>query len=294
MLRRLSILAATALLTACAGLGAESWIISEETEIEMGAEFHLELLKEMPEYQGDPAVTAYVKELGDSIVPNSDRPGLTFHFTVLDTEQINAFAILGGYVYVTKGLLMSASSGAEVASVIAHEIGHVTARHGVQSLETYVGAELLSELLGGGDLGEVVSVAIQGGYGLTYSKDQEREADELGVEYANASGFNAWGMVNFFEYLNSLSGEEPAEEPDEIDSVFEDLGELFSTHPPTDERIANVKAQLSSLGVKENDSTLKWEITPTHADIIDILANEVPPEEEIPEEETPEEENPEG
>ena len=288
MHKLLSILAAASLLTACAGLGAESWIIGEETEVEMGAEFHLELLKEMPEYQGDPAVTQYMKALGDSIAPNTDRPGLTYHFTVLDTEQINAFAILGGYVYVTKGLLMSASSGAEVASVIAHEIGHITARHGVQALETYVGAELLSELLGGGDLGEVVSVAIQGGYGLTYSQDQEREADQLGVEYANASGYNAWGMVNFFEYLNSLSGEEPNEDPDEIDGLFEDLGELFSTHPPTDERIANVKAQLADLGVKENDSSLAWEITPTHTEIIDILAAEPnldPPPDETPEEE---------
>jgi predicted Zn-dependent protease len=259
-------------LASCAGLGQESLLISEQQEVELGAEFHSQLLAEMPEYAGDPAVAAWVTAIGQSIVPSTDRPDLAYHFTVLDVEDINAFAVLGGYVYVTRGLLMSASTGAEVAAVIAHELGHISARHGVQALETYVIAEGLSELLGQGDLGQVVSGAVQVGAGLAYSQDQERESDQLGVQYAFDAGYNPWGLVHFFQYLQTLEGgADPATDP--VSSVFSDLGELFSTHPPTNERIQNVKEQLGQIGVGEDEQGLAWEGgDATATDIAGILA----------------------
>jgi len=254
----------------CAGLGQESWLISEEQEVELGAEFHAQLTAEMPEYAGSPEVTAWVEAIGESIVPYTDRPDLPYHFTVLDVDDINAFAVVGGYVYVTRGLLAASSSGAEVATVLAHELGHISARHGVRALETYIVAEGLQEALGGGDLAEIVSGAVLVGDSLVFSQDQEREADELGVQYAYDAEYNPWGIVKFFEYLQTLEGSSGTGS-DSVDSVFEDLGELFSTHPPTAERIGNVKKQLGGLGVSEDESGLAWEAEGKTADEIGAL-----------------------
>ncbi len=254
------------LLSACAGLGQESLLIPEETEIELGAEYHLQILEEMPELVGDPAIKAYVNGMGQYIASITDRANLTWHFTVLDAEEINAFAVPGGYLYVTVGLLRAASSGAEIAGVIAHEIGHVTARHGVQSMETYVFAEGISDLLGDEDLGPLVAGAIQAGAGLTFSQDQELEADSLGVGYAIDAGYNPWGIVHFFETLQELEGT-PRGGEDDVLSFLDDLGELFSTHPPTDERIANVKVLIAKEGVAESDGSLAWE---TDTDLVTI------------------------
>lgn len=257
--RELTIAVAWAvLLSACAGLGQESLLIPEETEIELGAEYHVQILDEMPELVGDPAIAAYIDSMGQHIASVTDRADLTWHFTVLDSEDVNAFAIPGGYLYVTVGLLRMAVSGAEVAGVIAHEIGHVTARHGVQSMETYVFAEGISDLLGDEDLGPLVSGAIQAGAGLTFSQDQELEADSLGVGYAIAAGYNPWGIVHFFEALRELEGT-PRRNEDDILSFLDDLGELFSTHPPTDERITNVKGLIDDEGIIESEASLAWE-----------------------------------
>ncbi len=270
------------LLSACAGVGQESWLISEETEIELGAEYHLQLLEEMPAYEGDPAVTAYVTAMGQRIALESDRPDLVYHFTVLATDEVNAFAVPGGYLYVTIGLLRTAASGAELAGVLAHELGHISARHGVQAMETYVLAEGLADLLGDEDLGPLVSGAIQVGTGLTFSKDQEREADQLGVAYAMASGYNPWGIVRFFEALQGLEG--PAPDPDDpVGSILSDMGELFSTHPPTAERIDSVKAQIEGAGVSETSGGYRWEDETALAEIQGILESWTPPE-EAPEE----------
>jgi predicted Zn-dependent protease len=271
------------MVTACGGLGQESLLIPEETEVELGAEYHLQILQEMPELQGDPAIGAYVNTMGQHIASVTDRADLTWHFTVLDTEQINAFAIPGGYLYVTVGLLRAAATGAEIAGVVAHEIAHVTARHGVQSMETYVFAEGIADLLGDDDLGPLVSGAIQTGAGLTFSQDQELEADSLGVGYALDAGYNPWGIVHFFETLQDLEGT-PGEGEGEVISILNDLGELFSTHPPTDERIANVKALIGAEGILESDNTLAWE-TDTELATLQLLLPD--PVERIAEEEIP-------
>jgi predicted Zn-dependent protease len=108
MLPRALPLLALAWVVSCAGVGSESILIPDETEKQLGAEFHKQLLLEMPPYQGDPAVAAYVTALGNALVPSTDRPDLACTFTVVDADEINAFAVLGGYVYVTRGLLASA------------------------------------------------------------------------------------------------------------------------------------------------------------------------------------------
>jgi predicted Zn-dependent protease len=270
----LSLVLSLFVLSSCAGLGGGSFLISEEEEIAMGAEFHTQLLDEMPEYQGDPAVAAWVNALGQQIVPHTDRPDLVYTFTVVDTEEINAFAVPGGYLYVTTGLLQAASSGAEVAGVLAHELGHISAYHGVQNMETYMIAESLGSLLGDEDIGAIVSGALQIGAGLTFDKDQERESDALGVGYAADAGYNPWAIVDFFETLQGLEGGE-GRDPDPISDALSGLGELFSTHPPTEERIDNIKAMVQDMGIAPDEASLAWEPGTPLADIQAILAQDL-------------------
>lgn len=254
----------SALIAGCAGVGQESWIISEADEIELGTQFHQELLTDIPEYTADPAVVDYIRAMGQRLVPVTDRPDLVYTFTVLDTDQVNAFAVLGGFVYVTRGLLQSATTGAEVATIMAHELGHISARHGVQSLETYVLAQGLADLLGGDDMSQIIAGALQTGDGLLFSKEQEFEADELGIRYALAAGFNGWAMVDFFGFLQTMEAP-PAD--DDIGKIFNDLGELFSTHPPTGERISTIEGLLGAAGATRDGAGLAWEMDPVFGEI---------------------------
>ena len=255
-MKRLTFLAVTTTALACANLGQESWIITEEDEVELGARFNQDLLAEMPEYKGNEAVLNYVRSIGEEIARVSDRPPndvLKYHFTVVDSDEINAFAIPGGYVYVTKGLLKAATSSAEVATVLGHEVGHIAARHGVKSMEIQFGAALLGQLLGSGEIAKLVQEAISLGTGLVFDQDQEREADKLGVDFALRAGWNPWGMVDFFEYLQTI---EP--KGDDLGPLTK-LGELFSSHPPTRERLENVTTQIQAYGVDRNASGYRWE-----------------------------------
>ena len=269
MTRRILVLTLALLATACAGVGQESWLISEQDEIAMGQQFHVELLKEMPAWTGDPRVSQYVTALGQSIVPDTDRPGLAYTFTVVETDEINAFAVPGGFVYVTAGLLRAAGSGAEVATVLAHELGHISARHGVQALERQIIEQGLVDLLGTSNLGPIVQTALQLGTGLVFDQDQEYEADALGVQYATAAGYNAWGMVDFFQYLQTLEGTSTPDDP--LNGVFSQLGELFSTHPPTADRIGRVEAQLGRLAVDRTSAGYAWEADQAFASIAPLL-----------------------
>lgn len=263
------VLVAVLLVSACAGVGQESLLVSEQDEVQMGQAFHLELLKEMPAWTGDPRVSQYVKDLGQTLVPVTDRPRLAHTFTVVQTDEINAFAIPGGFVYVTVGLLKAAESGAEIATILAHELGHVSARHGVQALERQIVEQGLVDLLGTGDLGPIIQSALQLGTGLVFDQDQEYEADDLGVQYALAAGFNAWGMVDFFQYLRALEGTSTPADP--VSDVFSELGEVFSTHPPTADRIDRVQILLGQAAVTRTTGGYAWESATTFSTIAGLL-----------------------
>lgn len=253
MMRRwVPVLAAVAV-AGCADLDSGSWLISEQQEAELGAEYHTQLLVEMPAYAGDARVAQYVRQMGQRIVPHTNRPNLAYTFTVVDSPEVNAFAVMGGYVYVTTGLLQAATSGAEVAGVVAHELGHVSARHGVKTMEEYMLLNGLASLLGEQYYGDLVAGAIQTVTTLTFSKDQEREADDLGLDYALAAGYNAWGLVDFFTYLkDNMEGGGGG-------GLVTEIGELFSTHPPTGERIGTVSQALQGQGVTREDAGLDWD-----------------------------------
>lgn len=194
--------------------------------------------------------------MGNKIAEITDRPNLGYTFTVVDSDEINAFAVLGGYVYVTTGLLKAATSGAEVAGVIAHELGHINARHGVTALETSTLLSGIGLLMGDSKYKDIVATALNATTGLVFSQPQEHEADELGVKYALAAGYNAWGLVDFFEFLQ---GSEPSSGGLEF---ITKIGERFSTHPPTKDRIQKVTSQLEEKGVDRNSQSYDWDSAP--------------------------------
>ncbi|CAG1019696.1 partial Beta-barrel assembly-enhancing protease, partial [Burkholderiaceae bacterium] len=180
----------------------ERTVMDERSEIAAGGEQHQQVLAEYGEVK-DARLQAYVNEIGQRLARNSHRAQLDWHFTVVDSPEVNAFALPGGYIYVTRGLMAYMDSEADLAGVIGHEIGHVTARHGAQRATraqtaglgvlaaTILGAVLEGRGVGGaGDLASQVSQSVAAGYIASYSREQELEADRLGAEYLARVNYN--------------------------------------------------------------------------------------------------------
>ncbi|MBN2200027.1 MAG: M48 family metalloprotease [Candidatus Aminicenantes bacterium] len=213
-------------------------LISEEGEISLGKETDASIKQTFGIYN-DPNLTAYVNGVGMKLAPLTHRPQLPYSFQILDTPVINAFAVPGGYIYVTRGILAMMNSEAELAAVLGHELGHVNARHSVrrmsQMILLQVGLAMGSALNDTfAQLAGVASVGIQILY-LKYSRDDERQADALGVEYSRRASYNPGLMVGFFHCLQKLGDL----------SGGRSLPGFLSTHPLEAERIKNVTAMLS-------------------------------------------------
>ena len=222
-------------------------LISEQEEIALGKQTDGEIKAQFGIYN-DQVLNAYVQRIGQSMTSLTHRPHLTYHFAVLDTPVVNAFAVPGGYVYVTRGILALMNSEAELAVVLGHELGHVNARHSVAKLSQLMLAQLGLGVAGAisetfAKLSGAASVGIQLLF-LKFSRDDEREADTLGVEYSRKGGYNPSEMIAFFgslEAMGDLSG-------------GQSLPGFLSTHPLTSERIQNTKEMLL-----ESDRQLKIE-----------------------------------
>lgn len=209
-------------------------LLSNSQEIQLGAEADPGIVAQYGLYD-DPKIAKYVDELGQKMAKISHRPTLQFHFRVLDSPVINAFALPGGYVYITRGILAYMNSEAELAGVIGHEIGHITARHGAKA---YTRAQLAQVGFGVGYLFSETfrqfSDVAQMGVGLLFlrfSRDQERQSDELGVAYSTKVGYDATHMSHFFGTLSNLRGLSGTDSGGALES-------WFSTHPDPHDREA--------------------------------------------------------
>ena len=217
-------------------------LISEQGEIEMGKETDAQIAQEYG-YYADPELTKYVTAVGMTLTPHTHRPKLEYHFAVLDTPVVNAFAAPGGYIYVTRGILALINSESELAVVLGHELGHVSARHSVRQMSTQI--LVMAGLAVGSVLSkEFAKYAGIAGLGaqllfLKFSRDDERQADALGVQYARAGRFNSGEMVKFFSALQRYGDM----------SGGHSIPGFLSTHPLTSERIQNVKAMLGEIDV---------------------------------------------
>jgi predicted Zn-dependent protease len=192
----------------------------------------------------DRVVVNYVRQLGDRLATAARPSPFQFRYYVVEEESINAFAVPGGAIYVNTGLILEANDASELASVLAHESGHVTARHVAQlyrrQRNTGVGANLLSlaiAILTGSpeiaNLGQIATGVAATAYSSSFTRDAEREADDLAVETLINAGYDPQGMVSLLETLQREGGGGPA-----LD--------FLNSHPATDERIANVRADIAS------------------------------------------------
>ncbi len=225
--------------------------MSEQQEVALGAQAHAEILQRYEVYD-DPALQRYVDTVGQSLAKHSHRAQLAYRFTVLDSTEINAFALPGGYVYITRGLLAYLNSEAELAAVLGHEIGHVTARHAVRQQSTAqaasVGTSLLSILvpqLGYAGLNQTVNLlgsALLRGYG----RDMELEADGLGAEYLARTGYDPQAMIAVIGTLKNqeIFDRELAAAEGRAPRAYHGL---FATHPSNDQRLTEAVARAGTL-----------------------------------------------
>ena len=210
-------------------------LVSEGQELALGAESHVAAQSEYG-FLDQPAVQTYVQQVGKKLAVVSHRPNLEWHYTAVDSPVINAFAIPGGYVYFTRGILAYINNEAELAGVMGHEIGHVTARHSVsqitrsQAAQIGLGAaSILSPTVG--KFGDLAGGAL-GVWFLKFGRDDERQADQLGVEYAARAGYDPREVSNFFDVLRRLSET----------SDRETIPGWLSTHPDPGERVTATRA----------------------------------------------------
>jgi predicted Zn-dependent protease len=233
-------------------------LMSPAQEQKVGAEEHQNIIKTMGVYKNK-EVQAYVNEIGQSLAKNTERPDVSYTFTVLDSPMVNAFALPGGYVYVTRGLLALANSEAELAGVIGHEIGHVTARHSAerfsQNVLASLGTAALSIALDSPDVTQMAGLGSQL-YLQSYSRGQEHEADTLGIRYLHRATYDPHGMASFLNNLDQNSKLEGRIEGKDSDGYS-----YFSTHPRTEDRFAKastIASQYEKIAYKPEGSYLNY------------------------------------
>lgn len=221
--------------------------MSPEDEKRIGAEQHPQILEEFGGAYEDPQLSAYVTTIGTRMAAVSERSDLTFTFTILDSPVVNAFALPGGYVYVSRGLLALADNEAELAGVLGHEIGHVTARHSAErysrSVAVSLGAGLLGAVTGQRALSDLANLG-GGLYLKSYSRENEFEADSLGLRYMAAAGYEPSAVAEFLANLGAQTELEARLKGAE--SNPNDFN-LLATHPRTVDRVREAQQATGTL-----------------------------------------------
>jgi len=211
-------------------------LYSLEKEIALGKQLAQEV-EQQAKVVDDPIIAEYVNRVGQNLVRNSDAK-VPFTIKVLDAEEINAFALPGGFFFINSGLILKAETEAEMAGVMAHEIAHVAARHGTRqaSRGTLMNYLSLPLIFMGGWTGYAIrqgaGLAIPLGF-LTFSRGFERDADMLGLQYLYATGYDPTAFVDFFEKLQTMEKKKPGS-----------ISKVFSTHPMTDDRIKDAQKNI--------------------------------------------------
>ena len=216
-------------------------LVTEAQEIAMGKEADQEAVAAYGLYP-DPGIQAYVNDLGQRLAAKSERPGLPWSFKVVDDPAVNAFALPGGYIYVTRGIMAHLGSEAELAGVMGHEIGHVTGRHSASQLSKQQLA------MGGLVLGMAVKPELQQFAGLAqqglgllflkFGRDDENQADELGLRYMTRVSYDPREMLGIFGVLESVTRAEGGGR----------MPDWLSTHPSPGNRLARIQGQIDTTG----------------------------------------------
>ncbi|MDO8811822.1 MAG: M48 family metalloprotease [Gallionella sp.] len=253
---RLIISLALSLLAGCAQnpvTGQNDFVMmSEAQEIAVGRQYNEQVISKQYQVYESKALQDYVNGIGQKLAKKSHRPNLQYRFTVLDSPEINAFALPGGYVYITRGIMAYLNSEAQLAAVVGHEIGHVTARHGVRQQSAAQAANLGLTIASifvpqintnlGQNLANVLGGALLSGYG----REQELEADRLGAQYLARADYDPQAIISVLRVLKNqeLKDAELAKQEGREPRRYSGL---FSTHPDNDTRLKQVVGEADKL-----------------------------------------------
>ncbi|MFQ5535443.1 MAG: M48 family metalloprotease [Sphingomonadales bacterium] len=249
-IRAVKIIALPLVLAACQSVNPATGqrqftpFMSAAQEARIGAQEHPKILKQLGGVYDDPELGAYVASISGRLVANSELAGSPVTVTVLDSPVVNAFALPGGYIYVTRGLLALANSEAELAGVLAHEIGHVTARHTAERYSratvANIGSMLLGSVVGSSELQKLATLGSQA-YLAGFSREQEYQADLLGVRYLGRTGYDPFAEADFLAAMGNYSALEARLAGQDGRAG----GSFLSTHPGTAKR---VRAAIAAAG----------------------------------------------
>jgi predicted Zn-dependent protease len=215
--------------------GMAKALVPDEQEDQLGQQVKQELDKQGTKYINDPEIVNYVRGVAEKIFvsANKDRPGVKWQVHVIDDpKQVNAFATPGGYLYVFSGLLMAADNEAQLAGVWGHESGHVVARHSARQMVDAMGLETVLGIALGqnpNQLAQLAGTLAAKGALLSYSRQDETEADEFGARYSAQAGYDPHGIIQFFEKLKAMEGNVPS------------IAKYLSDHPLTGDRITHLQ-----------------------------------------------------
>jgi MAF protein len=213
----------------------EAYYYSTDKEVQMGRAIAKEVEKEY-KFAEDPLLEERVERIGKKIAAVADRKEISYNFKVLDVDEINAVSLPGGYVYIFKGLLDKVESDDELAGILAHEIGHIVARHSIKKLQAFQGYSILRVLVAvapaGGEVGGAADAAFTELL-LGYAREDELLADQLGARYAKLAGYDPYDMLKFLKRLQDIDKRKPLQPKS-----------YFKTHPYVPDRIRVVKQEL--------------------------------------------------
>ena len=229
-------------------------LMSEQDEIALGRKTHQQVLQHFGKYE-DAKLQNYVQSVGARLAAKSHRDNLIYRFTILDSKQINAFALPGGYIYITRGLMSYLNSEAELAAVLGHEIGHVTARHSVRqysatqiaNIGATIGAIFIPGMNAmGNQLVQLFGTALLRGYG----REHELEADQLGAEYLARADYDPQAMLDVIRVLKNqeIFETQLAKAENREPNIYHGL---FSTHPDNDTRLQQIIAHADEVRDKQ-------------------------------------------
>lgn len=224
-------------------MGAGPQLVSVKQEIQVGQQAQAQIRRDVPAVT-DATVNRYVDSIGARLVRQASGPKYPYSFDVANYREINAFALPGGPVWLHRGALSAAQNESQVAGVLAHEIAHIAQRHAASQMSKGMIANGLLSLLGalagndrGGQIAQVAGGLAAQGYMLKFSRDDERQADEVGAQIMKRAGWNPNGMVEFMQILRAQAGRDPGS-----------VQTFLSSHPAPGERVTRLQQTVKRLG----------------------------------------------